>query len=165
MAGAGCGDASDGQAAPSTVASEAPATEPPTTTVPPPTTTSTTTLAPATSAAPTTSTKPLPPAPILPYRNATTLAEVLAAAEFALADPMTAPDDFTVWAQLQQQAYRDLVAHPDWQGAARRAMPEPFRDAFELNLEAGTHLRRLTSPQPGLPDWTIVAPPPLAQLR
>ncbi|MBA2338412.1 MAG: lytic transglycosylase domain-containing protein, partial [Acidimicrobiia bacterium] len=42
---------------------------------------------------------------------------------------------------------------------------EPFRDAFELNLEAGTHLRRLTSPQPGLPDWTIVAPPPLAQLR
>ncbi len=108
---------------------------------------------------------PTPPAEVAPFTDADTLAETLAAAEVALADPTTPPGEHIRWAWAQQQALRDLVAHPAWQPAARELVPADLRAAFDLNLRAGTLLRRLTQPQPELPDWTIVAPPPLDELR
>jgi soluble lytic murein transglycosylase-like protein len=108
---------------------------------------------------------PRPPGEVVPFTDGDTLAEMLAAAEVALKDPATTPGDHIRWAWVQQQALRDLVVHPSWRSAARELVPAELQAAFDLNLRAGTLLRRLTRPQPGLPDWTIVAPPPLAELR
>ncbi len=102
---------------------------------------------------------------MVPFRRAAELAESLAVAEAALADPATDRRDFVGWARLQQQAYRDLVTHPGWQDRARDEIPGALRRAFDLNLQAVTELRRLTSPRTGLPDWRIVAPPPVGELR
>jgi soluble lytic murein transglycosylase-like protein len=108
---------------------------------------------------------PTPPADVVPFTDGEALAEMLAAAETALADPTTPPGEQTRWAWVQQQALRDLVTHPAWRADARGRIPSWLRAAFDLNLRAGTRLRRLTEPRPALPAWTIVAPPPLGELR
>ncbi|MGI8822515.1 MAG: transglycosylase SLT domain-containing protein [Acidimicrobiia bacterium] len=165
----GCGGSGDRTAAaPSTVTSLATSTTmapPPTATNLPTTSLPTPTTLAATTITSTTPPGPLPPADVAPFTRGDDLAVALAIAETALADPATPPQDFPNWAWLQQQAYRDLVVHPDWQDAAREQVPPELREAFDLNLLAGTQLRRLTSPQPALPGWRIVAPPPLDELR
>ena len=171
LAVSGCAGADSGAAPP---AAEATATASPTTTTPvdptttdsPTTTTATTTTTTSFPATTTTAAEVRrPPAEVVPFRRAGELAESLALAETALADPATDRRDFVGWARLQQQAYRDLVAHPGWQHRARDEIPGALRPAYDLNLHAVTELRLLTTPQTGLPDWRIVAPPPVEELR
>lgn len=91
---------------------------------------------------------------------------MLADAERALADPATPGQRRNHWAWAQQQAYRDLVAHPGWRDKVRPRVPKRLRAAFDLNLRAGEQLSRLTAPQPKIPaDWRIEPPPPLDELR
>jgi membrane-bound lytic murein transglycosylase B len=107
-----------------------------------------------------------PPQEIVPFEDGEELADVLAAAEEALAAADTPDDDRTRWAWAQQRAYRDLAANPGWVDDARAQVPEELRPAFDLALRASTELHELTTPRPELPtDWRIVAPPPLDELR
>lgn len=106
-----------------------------------------------------------PPDEIAPFEDPERLAALLASAETALARPSTPEEDRDGWAAVQQQAYRDLAASPEWRDGARQAVPEGLRDAFDRNVEAAVALRELTSPREELPDWRIVPPPPVDELR
>lgn len=64
----------------------------------------------------------------------------------------------------QQLAYRELFSHPEWVDAVLAALPDDVRTVVQANLDAGGALQVLTDPQPQLPDWTILAPPPAVEL-
>lgn len=140
LALAGCS-----KGAPVTVARAEPAT---TTTAPPTTTT----------VAPTTTTTPSAQA---------TVASTLVAAETAIRNPATPASQLPALGQSQQQAYRTLVAHPEWDAEVLALIPERLRATVEANLSAGRELSALTPPPPPdkpLPKWRIVAPDPAEQL-
>lgn len=105
------------------------------------------------------------PADVEPFTDPDELARSLRAAELAIRDRDTPPSELAAWAWVQQQAYRDLVVHPDWRDTARAALPASLHGAFARNIVAGEHLRALTEPREELPPWRIVEPPPPEQLR
>ncbi|HEX2027619.1 MAG TPA: transglycosylase SLT domain-containing protein [Nitriliruptorales bacterium] len=109
--------------------------------------------------------RPTPPATVSAFADPGRLATTLAAAERAIADPATPDGELRAWAWAQQQAYRDLVAHPEWRQVARDALPPQLHRLLELNVHAGEQLRRLTEPREQLPDWRIVPAPPPEELR
>jgi membrane-bound lytic murein transglycosylase B len=122
------------------------------------TTTTPTTLAPTTTAAPTTTTTLSPQA---------TLASTITAAETAIRSPATPPSELPALGQSQQQAYRTLVAHPEWDAEVLALVPERLRATVQANVAAGRDLAALTPPPPPgtpLPKWRIVAPDPADQL-
>lgn len=100
-----------------------------------------------------------------PFEDPARLADALVEAETAIRDPQVAVDDLQHPAWVQQQAYRDLVEHPDWRDTVRERMPADLHEAFDENLSATIELRRLTEPREALPDWHIVPPPPADELR
>lgn len=102
---------------------------------------------------------------VAPFEDPRQLATELIDAETAIRDPDIPVADLQRPAWVQQQAYRDLVRHPEWQPEVRERIPDRLRDAFDANLHATVELRRLTDPREELPDWTIVAPPPADELR
>lgn len=102
---------------------------------------------------------------VRPFEDPARLAEALIEAETEIRDPQVPVEDLEQPAWVQQQAYRDLVEHPEWRDAVRRQVPAELRDAFDANLHATSQLRRLTQPREALPDWNIVAPPPADELR
>lgn len=121
---------------------------------------STTTLAPTTSTtpAPTTTTTFTPQASV---------ASTLVAAETAIRNPATPAAQLPALGQSQQQAYRTLVAHPEWDDEVLALVPERLRATVEANVSAGRELTALTPPPPPdkpLPKWTIVAPDPAEEL-
>lgn len=128
-------------------------------------TASPTSRAPAVPRAVRTLARPTPPATVRAFADAGQLATTLAAAERAIADPATPDGELRAWAWVQQQAYRDLVVHPEWRQPARAALPAELHRLFELNVHAGEQLRRLTQPREQLPDWRIVPAPPPQELR
>lgn len=66
---------------------------------------------------------------------------------------------------LQQVAYRQLAAHPEWDADVRAALPESLHATVAANVEAGRQLRSLVrNPRPNLPAWRIVAPEPQQHL-
>jgi soluble lytic murein transglycosylase-like protein len=99
------------------------------------------------------------------FADAEELGRTLLAAEEAIRSPDTPIDILPGWAWAQQQAYRELVVHPEWRDQVRALMPEELRPAFDANVLAGEQLRELTEPQQQLPPWRIVAPPPAEELR
>jgi membrane-bound lytic murein transglycosylase B len=114
----------------------------------------TTTAVPTTTAAPTTTTTLTPQ---------TAVATALVAAETAIRNPATPPSELPALGQAQQQAYRGIVAHPEWEAEILALVPEPLRPAVEANVAAGKELNALTpAPPPDrpLPKWRIVAPEP-----
>ena len=116
--------------------------------------TTTTTAAPTTTVAPTTTTTLTPQA---------TLASTLVAAETAIRNPATPAAELPALGQSQQQAYRALVAHPEWDTEVLALVPERLRATVEANVAAGRELAALTPPPPPdkpLPKWRIVAPDP-----
>ena len=120
----------------------------------------TTTVAPATTTtvAPTTTTTLVPQA---------ALAAALVDAETAIRNPATRAADLPALGQAQQQAYRTLVGHPEWDLDVRALVPERLRATVENNVEAGRDLSALTPAPPAgtpLPKWRIVAPDPADQL-
>jgi membrane-bound lytic murein transglycosylase B len=122
--------------------------------------TTTTTMAPTTvtTVAPTTSTTLTPQADV---------ASKLVATETAIRNPVTPAAQITALGQAQQQAYRSLVAHPEWDAEVLALVPERLRATVEANVSAGRELSALTpAPPPGtpLPKWRIVAPDPPEQL-
>lgn len=107
-----------------------------------------------------------PPNEITSFGRADALADVLIAAERALADPATPGGQRNRWAWAQQQAYRDLAVNPGWRDEVRSRVPKWLRRAFDLNLRAGVELRRLSPAQSKIPsDWRILPPPPVDELR
>lgn len=125
-------------------------TQPPTTTTAAPTTTTTSLPAPLASALagpPTAAAEPV------------ALAEQVAAAERAIRDPATPPDVLAAAGHLQQVAYRQLGAHPEWDPEVLARVPPELVEVVTLNVAARREFRsmhrRLSDT---LPAWRIVAP-------
>ncbi len=100
-----------------------------------------------------------------PYENPQRLASDLVAAEMAIRRTETSQGELVRWAWSQQQAYRDLVLHPEWRAHVRAMVPPELLPAFDANLRAGLGLWELTRPRAQLPDWRIVAPPSPDELQ
>lgn len=66
--------------------------------------------------------------------------------------------------RLQQAAYRELAARPQWRQAVLDAVPADLRGVVVAHTDAIGDLLKLTRPQSKLPAWRIVAPPPPAEL-
>lgn len=118
-----------------------------------------------TTAAPTT-TAPAPTTTTTLTQQAT-VASTLLAAEAAIRDPATPAAQLTALGHSQQQAYRTLVAHPEWDAEVLAMVPERLRATVEANVSAGRELAALTPPPPPdkpLPKWRIVAPEPAEAL-
>lgn len=92
------------------------------------------------------------------------LADRLAAVEAAIRDPATPDADLPGLGREQQGLYRLLVRNPDWQAAVAGALPGELRPVVDANALAGAELAKLSKPQPQLPKWRIVAPPPASEL-
>jgi hypothetical protein len=121
-------------------------------------TSSTATPKTVTTLAPTTSTTLTPQAD---------LASKLVAAETAIRSPATPAAQIPALGQAQQQAYRALVARPDWDAEVLALVPERLRATVQANVSAGRELSALTPappPDTPLPKWRIVAPDPADQL-
>ncbi|MEX2588413.1 MAG: transglycosylase SLT domain-containing protein [Actinomycetota bacterium] len=88
----------------------------------------------------------------------------LAAAEAGIRSDETSPERAAEFARVQQAAYRTLVANPQWRPEALAQLPEELIAAAEANITAGAELRALTRPQPQLPPWRIIEPPPAEEL-
>jgi hypothetical protein len=89
----------------------------------------------------------------------------LARVERALRAPATPPADLPRLGWEQQNAYRVLRAHPDWVPEVLAKLPGDVRAIVEANERARRELAALTEPQPNLPDWQILSPPPVEVLR
>lgn len=100
-----------------------------------------------------------------PYVDPFRLATDLVGAEGAIRRLDVAPAELVPWAWAQQQAYRDLVLHPEWRAQVRASVPPQLQPAFDANLRAGVRLREMTRPRTELPDWHIVPPPAPEELR
>jgi len=128
-----------------------------TTTTAAPTTTTSTTAAP-----PTTTDPPTDPFALVPptaSRIPATLAHQIATAEATIRSPSSSEIDTARAALLQQVAYRQLGAHPEWEAAVTAALPEGLRNVAHLQAAArrefrGMHTKRSST----LPAWRIVAP-------
>ncbi len=120
--------------------------------------TTTTAPAPTTTVAPTTTTT-LPPE--------AALASTLVEAETAIRNPATPVSRMPELGRAQQQAYRNLVAHPEWEAEVMALVPERLHSTVQANLAAGRELSALTPappPDSPLPKWRIVAPEPAETL-
>jgi hypothetical protein len=126
-------------------------------------TTSTTTLAPTTTAAPPITSPEQIAAPTDPRSAIDALTRV----ERGL---RTDDRDSQRLARLgweQQKAYGTLLAHPEWQGEVLAGLPEDVRPTAQVNLDAANALTApdLGPPFQALPDWTILVPKSVAELR
>ena len=65
---------------------------------------------------------------------------------------------------LQQVAYRRLASTPEWRDAVLAAVPAELRPAVAAQTDAAAGMFRLARPQPQLPSWRIVEPPPAEEL-
>jgi membrane-bound lytic murein transglycosylase B len=120
--------------------------------------------APVASPPPTTVPVTAPPTTLGP---AGALAAGLVAAETAIRDPATPETDVARAGQAQQEEYRNLAKHPEWDAEAMAAVPEALRPTVEANLTAAREIQLLNGePDPArpLPHWRIVAPEPPAVL-
>ena len=111
-----------------------------------------------------TSTTTVPPT-TAPAPTAADVARDLVAAETAIRDPASTPDQVAAAAHVQQSAYGTLLRHPDWVDAAVAAAPAGvLRDAVQRNLSAAQRLDAGTPAEAETPQWRIVAPEPPDQL-
>jgi len=95
------------------------------------------------------------------------LASALVAAEAAIRLPATPPVELSAMGRSQQQAYRTLAVHPEWDAEVLALIPERLRATVEANLSAGRELGALTPappPDTPLPKWRIVTPDPAEEL-
>jgi hypothetical protein len=94
-------------------------------------------------------------------------ASSLGRVERALRDPDTRPAEVNRLGWAQQNAYRALSEHPNWVEDVIARLPADLQPVVTANERAGRELAALggeRKPQ-RLPDWRIVSPPPVGQLR
>lgn len=105
---------------------------------------------------------PTAPATGAPGALARQLQDVVA----ALRDRAASSADVQSAGELQQLVVRVLARKPDRfvRAVSSDLSPSAARDT-ELQVEAARELMALTDPQPRLPRWRIVEPPPAAELR
>jgi membrane-bound lytic murein transglycosylase B len=113
-----------------------------------------------TSTSTTTTSTTTAPAPADPA----SIAAAIAATEPALRDPATPDAALPALALRQQEAYRALAAHPEWDAGVAARLPAGLRPVTTANVVADRELRLLTPPGTRLPAWHIVAPAPAAEL-
>jgi membrane-bound lytic murein transglycosylase B len=94
----------------------------------------------------------------------TSVAADLETAESGIRSPATRIIFMPYLARLQQDAYRQLVAHPDWVPAVLAQVTPNIRQVIQANLTADLEIRALNGNMGGLPHWRIVDPPPADQL-
>lgn len=126
----------------------------------PPETTPTAAEAPATTAAP-------EPAPTWELASdPTQLADDLVADEAALRDPASTEDTLNRAAHRQQDAYRLIGRHPEWDSITRPRIPAPLLEIYDRNVDARRNLAALSagSVSATLPAWRIVEPAPSEEL-
>ena len=100
------------------------------------------------------------PAPTHPASVAAALVE----AEQAIRNPAVGGAELERAGRSQQDAYRQLVDHPDWVPQALAATPASLRPTVQANVHAGAELRALNKPRTSLPQWRIVPPAPVEEL-
>jgi hypothetical protein len=100
----------------------------------------------------------------LPH-TAENVAAALGRVERALRAPDTPPAELPRLGWEQQNAYRALRAHPDWVPVVLARLPGDLQPIVTANERARRELAALTEPQPDLPDWQILSPPPVEVLR
>ena len=93
------------------------------------------------------------------------VAASLARVERALRAPATPPAELPRIGWEQQNAYRALRAHPGWVPDVLARLPGDVHPIVTANERARRELAALGEPQPNLPDWQILAPPPIEVLR
>ena len=113
----------------------------------------------------TTTTLVVSPELIVPPASADAAAATLSRVERALRSEDRDPARLRVLGWEQQLAYRQLSNHNEWIGPVLAALPADVRPFVAGNLEASAALSKLTPPQTGLPDWTILTPPPADAMR
>jgi hypothetical protein len=85
--------------------------------------------------------------------------------ERALRAPETQAGELPRLGWEQQNAYRVLRAHPDWVPDVLARLPGELQPIVTANERARRELAALAEPQPDLPDWQILSPPPVEVLR
>ena len=96
------------------------------------------------------------------------VAASLGRVERELRDPGTRPDDLDRLGWQQQTAYRVLSTHPQWVDDVIADLPAELQPVVAANEHAGRELAELGGegkPPSELPDWRIVPPLPVAELR
>ena len=103
--------------------------------------------------------------PRIPAKRATTLARQLDRAAATMRRRDAAPLDVRRAAEFHQLAVRALAGAPEAFSArvTARLQPDTARST-RSDLRAAGFLLAMSSPQPRLPKWRIVAPPPPAEL-
>ena len=105
-----------------------------------------------------TPTLPPPPAPAVQVDPVATFATHLVALESRLRSPRTPFVQFGAIGQNQQDAYYQLMAHPDWLPRVLQAAPPDLRPVIQANVNAELELRELNGTAPTLPHWRIDKP-------
>lgn len=85
-------------------------------------------------------------------------------AESGIRSPATRIVFLPSLARRQQDAYGQLVAHPDWLPAVLAQVAPDTRQVIQANLTADLQIRALNGNAGSLPHWRIVDPPPADQL-
>jgi hypothetical protein len=127
-----------------------------------------TTVAPTATIPPTTTTRVVTsPDQIQPPTDARAMVEVLTRVERGLRTDDRDPARLARLGWEQQKAYGTLLARPEWQADVLTALPEDVRVIAQANLDAGNALSApdLAPPLESLPDWTVLVPKPVEQLR
>ena len=104
--------------------------------------------------------------PALPTRrSAATLAGQISRAEQVVRDPGAPGRDVRRAGEFGQLAARLLATAPErFRRDVLARLGPRIRAKARLDVEAAALLDAMTSPQPRLPEWRIVAPPPLREL-
>jgi Transglycosylase SLT domain len=100
------------------------------------------------------------PADLDPPGSAPALARTLTRVERALRSDGRSPEELRRLGWEQQLAYRELAARPEWLADVLGQTPADVAAILSANHQAGSSLSGLADPQPALPDWRIVSPPP-----
>ena len=104
---------------------------------------------------------PSPP----PDNSPVAVASQLAAVEAAIRDRSRPVADLDRLGREQQELYRLVAQHPEWEAGLVAQVPAPLRPVVDANLVAGRELALLApAPSPTPPHWRIVAPAPAREL-
>jgi hypothetical protein len=94
------------------------------------------------------------------------LAGDLGADEQALRDPSSSEDVLIAAAGRQQEAYRALGRHPEWDSIVRPTIPPSLVEIYDRNVDARRALTAMSAGQAKdtLPAWRIDPPAPAEEL-